>query len=82
MRLANVLLAMALGVMPAASVAEQLTVVMPAGKILPLAGLQTTVAEPHTSDAVTVYETGAAHTVPGMFITMGAGHAIEGGVVS
>ena len=68
----------------APSVAVQVTVFVPVGKVLPVGGVQTKVTGLQLSVAVTVNKTGAEHMppVPGMFTTMGAGQVIVGGVAS
>jgi hypothetical protein len=68
-----------LALLPQASVAVQVTVVVPTGNVLPEGGLQTTVgAGPQLSVAVVVKLTTLLHS-PTM---MSSGQSITGGVVS
>lgn len=72
-------------VLPDASVAVQVTVVVPTGKVEPDAGEQTTVTPGQLSDAVgakfTVAEVRIGHLEPAA-VKMFAGHVIVGGCVS
>ena len=68
-------------VRPAASIARQVTVVVPMAKVLPLGGVLVTLASEQLSDAVGAKLT----TVPAgdvALVTMLAGQVICGGVVS
>jgi len=72
-----------LAVRPAASVAVQVTVVVPAGRTDPLGGLQTTVTPGQLSEAVGVGKVTAVVVVGGQStaetaVTL-AGHVIVGG---
>lgn len=69
--------------LPAASVAEQVTVVAPTGKVEPEAGEQTGVIAPsHPSFAVEVKLTTAEHSPSSVPVIISAGQLIKGGVVS
>jgi hypothetical protein len=69
-------------VLPAASVAEQLTVVVPGANVLPEAGEQLTATEPSTrSEADAEYVT-TAPEIPVAAVVMLAGRVSVGGVVS
>jgi hypothetical protein len=65
-------------VLPEVSVAVQVTVVVPSGKVDPDGGLQTTVATPQLSVATGAKVTTAGHAA----LVMGAGQVIFGGSVS
>ena len=69
-------------VLPAASVAVAVTVVVPTGKTEPEAGLLTTVGTEQLSLAVTVKLTAAEHVPVGALTVMFAGQAMLGGVLS
>jgi hypothetical protein len=69
-------------VFPHGSVATQFTVVVPFGNAEPLAGVQATPGVPQVSLAVTVKLTVATHMPGTVWVTMFAGHAMVGGVVS
>jgi hypothetical protein len=71
-----------LEVLPAASVAVQVTVVVPTGKNVPDAGEQTTVTPGQLSVAVAVKVTMAPHSSGSLHFVMGAGQLIAGGCVS
>jgi hypothetical protein len=67
-------------VKPAASVAVQVTVVVPFTKVAPLAGTHATVAPGQLSVAVgVVYVTTALHTPGAVLVRMLAGQVTEGG---
>jgi hypothetical protein len=71
-----------LAVLPLASAAVQFTVVLPLGKVEPLAGAQLMLAPGQLSLAVAVKVTTASQA-PGVVLTvMGAGHVAVGGSVS
>ena len=70
-------------ILPDASVAVQVTVVVPTGKPDPEAGTQTTVALPQLSVPVgVVYVTVAVQVPTGALVTMFAGHVTVGFVAS
>jgi len=69
-------------VLPGASVAVAVTVVVPFGNAKPEAGLLTTVTLEQRSDALTVKVTAAVHCPGSASRVMFAGHDIEGGVLS
>jgi len=72
----------AVPVFPCASVALQMTVVVPTGKVLPDLGLQLGVSGPSTlSVALAVYDTGRPLALVALTV-MSAGTATTGGVVS
>src|SRR5919107_2356934 len=72
----------AVEVLPAASVAEQLTDVVPIGKVLPEGGVQVTPTEPSmASSAVALKVTTAPSGLVASFV-MGPGTVTTGGVVS
>src|SRR6185436_7881998 len=69
--------------LPAASVAEQLTVVDPFGKAVPEAGLHVTAPRPgQLSVALVVNETTAEHWPGSLFTAMFAGQVRTGGSLS
>src|SRR6185503_13703554 len=69
--------------LPAASVAEQLTVVVPFGKAVPEAGLHVTAPKPgQLSEALVVNETTAEHWPGSVFTAMFAGQVSTGGSLS
>jgi hypothetical protein len=73
-------------VFPEASVAVQVTVVQPTGKLDPEGGLQTTLTAPQLSDAmgggkVTTPVLGAGHCTA-VWAVMSGGQVITGGCVS
>ena len=69
-------------VLPGASVAVAVTVVVPFGNAKPEAELLTTVTLEQRSDALTVKFTTAVHCPGSASRVMFAGHVIEGGVLS
>jgi hypothetical protein len=69
-------------VLPAPSVAVQVTVVRPTGNVEPDTGEQTTVGDPQLSVADAVNETTAEHWPAAAGTLMGDGQVIDGGVVS
>ena len=69
-------------VFPDASVAVDVTVVVPFGNANPEAGLLTTVTLEQRSDALTVKFTTAVHCPGSASRVMFAGHVIDGGVAS
>ena len=72
----------AVELLPAASVAEQLTDVVPIGKVLPEGGVQLTATEPSmASSAVALKVTTAPSGLVASFV-MGSGTLSTGGVVS
>ena len=74
---------MHIAVLPAASVAVDVTLVVPTGKVDPDGGTDTTVTVTQVSVAVTVYVTFDLEHCPGLALTViGAGHSMAGGVVS
>ena len=66
-------------VFPDASVATDVTVVVPLGKVEPEAGVETTVADPHRSVAVTLKLTTAEHCPVVLDTVMLAGQVMLGG---
>ena len=68
--------------LPWPSLALQLTVVGPRAKLLPLAGVQVTVAVPQLSVAVTAKVTLLAQELPEVLTLMLAGQVMTGGCVS
>ena len=69
-------------VLPDVSVARQLTVVVPLGKIEPGDGLQTEETPEQLSVAVTEKLTVASHREPAVFTTMFEGQMMVGGTIS
>jgi hypothetical protein len=69
-------------VLPAKSNPEQVTVLMPTGKLDPEDGWQNTVLGPQASVAPAAYVTAAAHDVPLVPTVMGNGQFSTGGVTS
>ena len=65
-----------------ASLAVQFTVVVPTGKVAPLAGLQTTLAPGQLSEAEAVYVTTAPHAPVSLFLIILAGKLSAGASVS
>ena len=73
---------LALPVLPAASVALQVTVVAPRGKVLPEAGLQVGVRAPSTSSVALALKVTMAPVGPVASTVMSAGTVTTGSVVS
>lgn len=69
-------------ILPEASVAVQLTVVVPTGNVDPDAGVHTTVAPGQLSSDVAVKLTTAEHCPAVLFVTILAGQIAEGGMSS
>src|SRR5205809_59802 len=69
-------------VLPQASVAVQLMVVVSLGKVVPVGGLQACVAPPQLSVAVAVYVTTAEHFPGSVFVVMLPGQVMTGLVMS
>jgi hypothetical protein len=69
-------------VLPAASVAVQLTVVVPTGKVEPDAGAHATVAPAQLSSELAVKLTTVEHWPAVLFVTMLAGQLAVGGTLS